>query len=265
MSIGIVSIITGLALVGDVAHAYDPSTDHRCVANCDVGAPPSYFTPAPAPQIPLAGRVAAISGNVSISDAEGNESTLGEGGEIRVGSRITTGPSGHLQIRLEDDTIFTVGPNSEFAVDEFVYDPDSNDSLQKLFASVVKGTFRFITGKIARYSHQVTVKLAVWCCRWRSRKAQISEANVEVDGSGYLKLFSGNVDFQPYDTDKVITLEPGWGLQMLTFSNFTRNCRTDANPVKESKGGTKFDRHQKLPQRVYTSSRFKFDFGTYRM
>lgn len=62
--------------------------------------------------------------------------------------KVTTGPAGKLQILLLDQTSFTVGPNSELELDEFVFDPATNAG--KVSAKIAKGAFRFVTGKIAR-------------------------------------------------------------------------------------------------------------------
>ncbi|UPT73288.1 MAG: FecR family protein [Elusimicrobiota bacterium] len=62
--------------------------------------------------------------------------------------KVTTGPEGKLQILLLDQTSFTIGPNSEMELDEFVFDPATNAG--KVSAKIAKGAFRFVTGKVAR-------------------------------------------------------------------------------------------------------------------
>ena len=62
--------------------------------------------------------------------------------------KVTTGPEGKLQILLLDQTSFTMGANSEMELDEFVFDPATNAG--KVSAKIVKGAFRFVTGKVAR-------------------------------------------------------------------------------------------------------------------
>ena len=74
---------------------------------------------------------------------------LKSGMDIYLNDRIVTGKTGSLQIMLLDETIFTLGANSDMVLGEFIYDP-SNDK-GKVSAKVAKGVFRFITGKIARH------------------------------------------------------------------------------------------------------------------
>jgi len=48
---------------------------------------------------------------------------------------------------LLDQTVFTVGPDSNIVLDEFIYDPFTDTG--KVTAQVTKGVFRFVTGKVA--------------------------------------------------------------------------------------------------------------------
>jgi hypothetical protein len=49
---------------------------------------------------------------------------------------------------LMDETIFTIGPDAALIIDEFVYDPET--SAGKVTASVLKGAFRFVSGRVAK-------------------------------------------------------------------------------------------------------------------
>lgn len=70
--------------------------------------------------------------------------------------RILTSQKGLVQILLIDGSSFTVGPNSDLVIDEFVYDPVKNTG--KLTASLTKGVFRFIGGKLSKTAGAVKVK-----------------------------------------------------------------------------------------------------------
>lgn len=91
----------------------------------------------------VAGRVTALA---PASDAVGR--VLSSGKTVYSRDTITTSPQGRLQIMLVDETVFTIGPDSEMLIDEFVYDPFTGSG--KVAAEVTKGVFRFVTGKIAR-------------------------------------------------------------------------------------------------------------------
>ena len=74
--------------------------------------------------------------------------TLGSGDKIFLGDNIETGPDSGMQIMLLDETIFTIGPSAGMVIDEFVYDPAT--STGQVTASIVKGAFRFVSGRVAK-------------------------------------------------------------------------------------------------------------------
>ena len=77
---------------------------------------------------------------------------------IDTGAKIVTGPNSRVQLTLPDDTIFTVGSNADCQLDDFVYDPASR--IGRLTATLTKGLFRFVTGKIAG-EHSEDMKVIV--------------------------------------------------------------------------------------------------------
>ena len=78
----------------------------------------------------------------------GPSRTIMIGNNIVHSERVTTGPDGQAQILFVDSSAFSVGPNSEIVIDEFVYDPTA--STGRLAVSVSKGVFRFVGGKISK-------------------------------------------------------------------------------------------------------------------
>ena len=107
-----------------------------------------------------AGVAAAVRGQVALSRAAQNivGKKVKSGEPIFLGDALKSGSDSGMQVMLLDETIFTIGPNSEMSIDEFVYDPTTNAG--KVAASVTKGVFRFITGKIARKRPEdMTVRL----------------------------------------------------------------------------------------------------------
>lgn len=67
---------------------------------------------------------------------------------VSLGDDILTGPGSIDQVLLLDRTTFTVGANARVKIDKFVYDPARGASA--VGASVVKGAFRFMSGKATR-------------------------------------------------------------------------------------------------------------------
>jgi len=73
---------------------------------------------------------------------------IGSGQPVYLNDHVTTGPDGSLQLLLLDQTTFTIGPNSDMVLDDFVYNPRTNAG--SVSAQILKGFFRFVTGKIAQ-------------------------------------------------------------------------------------------------------------------
>ena len=97
------------------------------------------------------GATAAVKGQVQLAALPGIRpvgKNAASGEPIYLGDQVTTGANGRLQVLLLDETVFTIGPNATLVIDAFIYDP--NASTGKVAATVVKGAFRFITGKVAR-------------------------------------------------------------------------------------------------------------------
>ena len=69
--------------------------------------------------------------------------------------RIQTTSAGSVQLLFIDKTSMTIGPNSDLAIDEYVFDPQSNTG--KLSATLAKGVMRFVGGQV---SHTGSAQIA---------------------------------------------------------------------------------------------------------
>lgn len=83
--------------------------------------------------------------------------TLGQ--KVVFNEEVTTDPSGQVQILLLDGTTFTVGPNSNITIDEFVFNPSTGQA--KVVASVTKGAFRFIGARTSETPGGATIDAPV--------------------------------------------------------------------------------------------------------
>ena len=68
--------------------------------------------------------------------------------KLNEGDLITTGPAGSVGLIFNDDTVASLGPNSQFAVDAFRFHPAEQEL--SFVSRLIKGTFCFITGQIAK-------------------------------------------------------------------------------------------------------------------
>jgi len=95
-----------------------------------------------------AGVAAAVKGEVKAVTPPGKAAhLLKSGDQVFIGDKIETGTDGQLQILLLDQTVFTLGPSAGITLDEFMYDPANDDG--KVKASMMKGIFRVVSGKVA--------------------------------------------------------------------------------------------------------------------
>lgn len=64
------------------------------------------------------------------------------------GALLKTGTGGCLGVIFNDDTLLSLGADSEIAIDEVLFNPA--ESRLSFAARLLKGTFAFVTGQIAR-------------------------------------------------------------------------------------------------------------------
>ncbi len=67
---------------------------------------------------------------------------------VGLGDEVQTGGRSQLQVLLLDKTVFTVGSGARVTIDRYVYDP--RRGTRAMSASVVRGAFRFMSGRTDR-------------------------------------------------------------------------------------------------------------------
>jgi len=130
------------------------------------------------------GVVAAAQGQVELK-TPGQVGRIAQSGQpVFMGDEVKTDAKGHLQILLLDETVFTIGPDSAIIIDKFVYDPKSHEG--EIKASITKGIFRYVSGKIAaKRPNNVTLKLPAATIGFRGT---IVAGSVGTDGQGVAAL-----------------------------------------------------------------------------
>jgi hypothetical protein len=105
------------------------------------------------------GTAAAVNPAAQARGAGGSR-TIVIGQSIAHRERIQTTSAGSVQLLFLDKTSMTIGPNSDLAIDEYVYDPNTNTG--KMAATLTKGVMRFVGGQISHAGNaQVTTPTAV--------------------------------------------------------------------------------------------------------
>ena len=67
-----------------------------------------------------AGRVVMAVGDVTVQRTN-DRVKLAQGGEVRVGDRVITGPQSHAQLRFSDEALVALRPDSEFQIDGYSF------------------------------------------------------------------------------------------------------------------------------------------------
>jgi tetratricopeptide (TPR) repeat protein len=151
------------------------------------------------------GAAATVSGPVFWVTSDGQEIPIESGKPVFFNQHVITREGGHLQVLLVDGTVFTMGPNSNMVLDDFVYDPASDQ--HTIMARITKGVFRFVTGKTARKdpaSMKVTLPEGTIGPRGTDFEATVLE-----DGSGDVKLYSGQLEISETKTGRIFLMNAG--------------------------------------------------------
>ena len=72
---------------------------------------------------------------------------LNVGDPIFFGDTVSTDEGGKSQILFIDQTVMTVGSNTQLTIDEFIFDPEKSDG--KLLSTIKSGSVKILTGKIS--------------------------------------------------------------------------------------------------------------------
>jgi hypothetical protein len=195
---------------------------------------------------PSMGRVSRITGDQVSAQAQGAAARkLAVGDPVFAGERIRTGAGTVLFIEFTDKTRFTLGPNTEFEVDQYVEDA--------FYSRVFKGAFRFVSGLTARKKPEnmrVNIPVATIGIRGTQVEGEVTERQEKdgkvVDASARVALL------EPEGSDataivvenkfgSVVIDKPGFGtvipdeksppspvqrMQLRTIDNVLRTLRT---------------------------------------
>ena len=143
------------------------------------------------------GVIAAVKGNVTI--VRDDQELAAEASQpVFLNDTVITQAGARLQVLLRDQSTFSVGENAEITIDEFVYTP--KDKSGRVAASIDKGAFRFVSGKIAKKNpNNMKVKAGDVVVAVRGTEVI---GNVQPDQSSII-LLSGAIDVMSLSADCV--------------------------------------------------------------
>jgi hypothetical protein len=108
---------------------------------------PSHGQPAAQNAATSAGTVKRLAGQVTLERA-GARNPVSVGATVHAGDTVRTGADGSVGITLADDTLLTLGADSELVLDNYSFDTTTHDG--GLLMSLWRGTVGVVTGLIGR-------------------------------------------------------------------------------------------------------------------
>ena len=105
------------------------------------------------------GGIGQLTGNAWFVTRDGRRFPMRKGTMVIRGERVVTGPDAQMVIRFDDDTTLTLGPDTEMGIDDFVYDPSTDAG--RFAANLVRGLFRWVTGKMRKDPNSTNMHVAV--------------------------------------------------------------------------------------------------------
>ena len=139
----------------------------------------------PAAALEASGQAVSVLRDTSASGPAGDRA-LEAKGPVYSGDVIKTNRRGTAQILFADNTKMVVGPNSQVAVDDFVFSSSSRASTFAIDA--LRGSFRFITGASAKNVYSINTPTATIGVRGTAFDGHVAE-----DGTTTIAMWHGTV------------------------------------------------------------------------
>lgn len=95
------------------------------------------------------GSIDQISGNVTVTGPDKVSRKAGPKEKIQSGDMITTAAKSEVVIKLADESVVALRPNTQFTVTEFKFEKKATDSVQ---FSLLRGIARLVTGLVGATS-----------------------------------------------------------------------------------------------------------------
>ncbi len=163
-----------------------------------------------------AGVAAGVVGNLRVSEgARPAPSEVTSGMDMLLRDRVNSAAESRMQILLLDETVFTIGPDSDLVIDEFVYDPNAQTG--HLTANFTKGVLRYISGKIAHSNpNAVTIKSRDATIGVRGTALFIMDDPESTDGAQFIGLLGpGSSSDDGLDPGRIVISSGGKSITVM--------------------------------------------------
>jgi len=179
---------TGTATIGIRGTDFDA---RLCTADC--GAESARIAEGARPNaVQASARIVNAQGEIHAVDAAGQRRRLVDGGSVYPGDLVETARGSQAVLAFRDDTRISLGSQTRFRVDNFVYDA-RNAGEGRFLASVLRGSVRALTGLIAK-------------ANTRNVGFRTATATIGIRGTGFDVTCTGVCAGEPGDPDSGLTL-----------------------------------------------------------
>ena len=195
----------------------------------------------------LAGNVTFSQGSVE-AHSKGRSRLLAQGGQVCVGETIITSQSGMVQIRMTDNGLIEVRPQTQLEIKKFVYNGTDRDF--SLF-TLLGGASRFVTGEIGKAHPQndlVETKTATIGVRGTDHEATVilpgdsrgySPGTYDKVNQGitFIRTEKGEIDIHPNQIGLAVSAEevPTLLKEIPDFYKTNPSLREEGSPSGEGK------------------------------
>lgn len=179
-------------------------------------------------------KLVGVQGDIFAADGAGVRRRMVDGASVYPGEVVQTGPGAKVVLAFRDESRLTLGANTQFRVDSFVFD-NKNPTEGKFLVTLLRGSLRALTGLIGKSNTRnvgFTTPTATIGIRGTGLDMDCSEA----DCSFFTWL--GTIEVTPNGQTALQTLQAGQGLfvgksgiRPLTAPTLDNLQRPDTVPV----------------------------------
>jgi len=152
-------------------------------------------------------KVVTATGEVFAVDGSGQRRRVVAGGSVYPGEVVETARGGQAVLAFRDETRITLGSQSRFRVDNFVFDA-ANPGEGRFLATILRGTVRALTGLVAKANN-------------RNVGFSTATATIGIRGTGFDVTCTGPCAGEPGDASAGLTLWTWLGSIAVTPSGQT--------------------------------------------
>ena len=131
---------------------------------------------------------------------------LDNGSKIFYGDTIIVEAKSNAQILFLDQTVLTLGEDTELTIDEFIYDPSSHEG--SFVSNVKSGTVKFITGQISKKNpDNFRIKLiATFDTREEARDYEVKQNKKIIKNRRYANIAAYPAVFMTPETRRKLSI-----------------------------------------------------------